>query len=339
MPFSLRTSYFLVLFCSCVFTCNAAHAQASIEDVHVDPRAGTVAVAKADYGASSAPAAHLGSAPLLHTSAELVLVPVSITDGLHRPVVGLAQANFQLFENKKPQGIKHFSNEDTPVSVGIILDSSSSMRNKMDRAREAVNQFCAAGNPQDEFFMITFADAPRLASDFTNSPDELTNELVFANAKGRTALLDAIYMGIRKMREAKYGRKALLIISDGGDNHSHYTEREVKSVIREADVMIYAVGTYDRYVPTQEELLGPELLRDVTELTGGQAFTLTNPNEMAAVAHNIATQLRHQYVLAYQPQSDVHDGKWHKLSVKLRLPKRLAFLHVTARPGYYAGTE
>ena len=334
-----KANSFRVLLGLCVLTCaSGALGQSSLDDVHVTPRETNVDVAKADF-AATATVARAGPATLMRTSVDLVLVPVTITDGLNRPVVGLEQSNFELFEGKKAQPIKHFSGEDTPVSLGIIVDTSGSMGDKMDRAREAVIQFCETANPQDEFFMITFSDEPRLATDFTSSPDELENELLFTRSKGRTALLDAIYMGIRKMREAKYGRKALLVISDGGDNHSHYSEREVHSAIKEADVMIYSVGTFENFVSTEEELLGPEMLQGIAELTGGRAFTLTNANDMPAVTHSIGTQLRHQYVLAYQPASGAHDGKWHKISVKLKLPGKLALLRVTARPGYYFGGE
>jgi len=270
---------------------------------------------------------------------DLVLVPVTITDSLNRPVIGLDQDNFQLYENKKPQAIKHFSSEDAPVSIGIILDTSRSMADKMDRARDAVTQFCETANPKDEFFLITFSETPRLAMDFTASPEKIENELLATRSNGRTALLDAIYMGLQTMRHAQYGRKALLIISDGGDNHSRYNEREVKSAIKEADIVIYAVGTYDRYFRTIEEQLGPELLQDIAVLTGGQAFAITNPNEMPAVTQNIGAQLRHQYLLGYQPQAAPHDGKWHKINVKLRVSKQLPFLHVQARAGYYASEE
>ena len=336
-----KAIFFHVLVFSCVLTCatRRAQSQTTIDDVHITPRDKAVDVVKADYGASPGSGPHTQIASLIRTSVDLVLVPVTITDGLNRSVTGLDQANFELFEGKKPQQIKHFSNEDTPVSLGIILDTSGSMSDKMDRARDAVAQFCDTANPQDEFFLITFSDEPRLASGFTTSSSQLENELLYARPTGRTALLDAIYMGIRKMREAKFGRKALLVISDGGDNHSHYTEREVKAAIKESDVMIYAVGTYDRSVATKEELLGPELLQDVAGLTGGRAFTLTNPKEMPAVTHSIGAQLRHQYVLVYQPQSMPHDGKWHKINVKLKLPRKFAFLHIAARPGYYAGSE
>src|SRR5208282_6247279 len=145
-----------------------------------------------------------------------------------------------------------------------------------------VAQFCDAANPQDEFFLITFADAPQIMTDFTNSVEHLENDMLTARSKGQTSLLDAIYMGVRKMRSARYARRALLILSDGGDNHSRYTEHDVKAAIREADVMVYAVGTYDRYVATQEEQLGPQLLQDIAGQTGGGAFSLSTANQMPA---------------------------------------------------------
>jgi Ca-activated chloride channel homolog len=317
----------------------SVQAQTAIEDVHIATRTKPMEVASAVYEASPVPEGGFAGSSLIRTSVELVMVPVSITDDYHRPVLGLDQGNFQLFEGKKRQEIKNFSSEDTPISVGIIIDTSGSMSYKLERAREAVAEFCDQANPEDEYFLITFADTPRLETDFTNSSAEIENDLLTIRSKGQTSLLDAIDMGLRKMKQARYGRKALLILSDGGDNHSRHTERAVKSAIKETDVMIYAVGTYDRYVATQEELLGPELLRTVTSLTGGQAYTLTNENDLPKVTRRIGIQLRHQYVLAYQPQSAQHDGKWRKVSVKLRLPKKLRFLHVDARPGYYAGGE
>src|SRR5215468_5838266 len=313
-----------------IFT-TASFAQTSIDDIHVAPR---------QRGISEVPmgSPHLPSAiSLIRSNVELVTVPVTITDAMNRPVTGLERDNFQLFENKQPQEIKNFSSEDTPVSIGVILDVSGSMQNKLERAREAVRQFCDASNPQDEFFLITFSDAPRLATDFTNRPEEIENALLGALSRGRTSLLDAIYMGIRKMQDARYSRRALLILSDGGDNHSRYSERDVKSAVREADILVYAVGTYDRYANTQEELLGPELLQDVAGVTGGQSYTLTNAAELPEVTRAIGTRLRHQYMLTYRPGKRDRDGKWHKINVKLLLPKKWSsFLHVSARTGYYA---
>jgi len=308
------------------------YSQTSIDDVHVAPRTSAVELATATPGPRVS--------PLIRSSADLVTVPVTITDNMNRPVTGLDRENFQLFENKQAQEIKNFSSEDTPVSIGIIMDVSGSMVNKLERAREAVHQFCEASNPQDEFFIITFSDAPRLAADFTDRPEEIENALLAVQPKGRTSLLDAIYMGIRRMKNARYSRRALLIVSDGGDNHSRYSERDVKNAVREADIMIYAVGTYDRYATTQEELLGPELLEDVAAVTGGQSYTISNVTEMPQVTRAIGTRLRHQYMLTYRPHMQSRDGKWHKINVKLLLPKKWStFLRVSARTGYYAGAE
>ena len=329
---SFRRLFFFLGFLTCAV---AALAQDNSSDAHISPREGPAIVTTA---AVMDPSLDTYSKPI-RKNVDLVLVPVTITDPWNRLVVGLAKDNFQVFEGKKPQQIKHFSSEDTPVSLGIIMDISGSMKQKMDRAREAVMRFCNDANPQDEFFMITFSDAPRVVADFTSRPEDILSNLAFPLVKGRTALLDAIYMGISKMQEACYSRKALLIISDGGDNHSRYTEREVKSLIKEADVTVYAVGTYDRYVPTEEEMLGPELLANIAEATGGQAFTLDNPNEMPAVAGRIGLEIRRQYVLAYRPEQSERDGKWHKIKIKLKISSKLGFLHVHAKAGYYASSQ
>jgi Ca-activated chloride channel family protein len=324
-----------------VFACLSvpAFGQTDVNDVHVSPREvdKPPAPPKPDLLAStSALSTHVHA---LKVDVDLVLVPVTITDPMNRLVTGLDRVNFQLFEGNASQEIRTFSSEDAPVSLGVIFDSSGSMASKMDRAKDAVVEFFKTANPQDEFFMITFSDEPEAVSDFTNSVDEIQNKLVFAVPRHRTALLDAIYMGISKMRQAKYPKKALLIISDGGDNHSRYTEGEIKSLVKEADVMIYAIGIYDRYASATEERLGPQLLSDITELTGGRAFTIDNPNDLGDVATKIGVELRNQYVLGYRPNKVVRDGKWRKIKVKLLPPKGLPPLRVYARTGYYAPAE
>jgi Ca-activated chloride channel homolog len=268
-----------------------------------------------------------------------VLVPVTVTDPLNRLVTGLDKDNFEVYEGKEKEEVRHFSSEDAPISLGVIFDMSGSMASKIERAREAVIEFFKTANPQDEFFLITFADRPEEVSDFTQSIDDLQGKLVFTVPKGRTALLDAIYLGISKMRQAKYPKRSLLIISDGGDNHSRYTEGEIKSLVKEADVMIYSIGIYDRYMATPEEQLGPALLSDISELSGGRSFTIDNPNDLADVATKIGIELRNQYVLGYRPKTPAHDGKWHKIKVKLLPPKGLPPLHVYAKTGYYASTQ
>jgi Ca-activated chloride channel family protein len=318
---------------------STAWAQTTVNDVHIPPREAekskTEELAKQSL---ASPTLDARVRPL-KVAVDLVLVPVTITDPLNRLVTGLDKENFQLFEGSSKEEIKSFSSEDAPVSLGVIFDSSGSMSSKMDRAKDAVVEFFKTANPQDEFFMITFSDAPEVVNDFTSSVDEIQGKLVFTVPQKRTALLDAIYMGVSKMRQAKYAKKALLIISDGGDNHSRYTEGEIKALVKEADVMVYAIGIYDHYFPTEEERLGPALLGEVSELTGGRAFTVENPNDLADVATKIGVELRNQYVLGYRPSKVVRDGKWRKIKVKLLPPKGLPPLRVYARTGYYAPQE
>ena len=309
-------------------------AQNSTEDVHIQPRVPPPAPKDLDID----PALKTHTKPF-KKNVEMVLVPVTITDPLNRFVTGLDRQNFNLFEGKDQQEIKTFSSEDAPVSIGVIFDMSGSMSTKIERAREAVMEFFKTANPQDEFFVIAFADKPEEISDFTSSVDEIQGRLLYTTPKGRTALLDAIYLGISKMRQAKYPKKALLVISDGGDNHSRYTEGEIRSLVKEADVLIYAIGLYDHYFATEEERLGPGLLSDVTELTGGRAFTIDNPNDLADVSTKIGIELRNQYVLGYRPKNPARDGKWRKIKVKLLPPKGLPPLKVYAKTGYYAPTE
>jgi Ca-activated chloride channel family protein len=270
---------------------------------------------------------------------DLILVPVTVADPIGRLVTGLEKENFQVYENKQKQLITHFSSEDTPISMGVIFDTSGSMSSKIERAREAAVEFFKAANPQDEFFMVTFSDQPHDIADFTRSVEDLQGRLIYTVPKGRTALLDAIYLGVSKMRQAKHAKKALLIISDGGDNHSRYTEGEIKSVVKEADTLIYAIGIYDHYFPTMEERLGPALLGEITEITGGRSFSIDNPNDLADIATKIGIELRNQYVLGYLTKNATHDGKWHKIRVKLLPPRGLPQLIVRAKQGYYAPAD
>jgi Ca-activated chloride channel family protein len=278
-------------------------------------------------------------APLIRKNVDLVMVPVTVTDERDRIVTGLDKDSFQLFDGKQPQAIKHFSSEDAPVSLGIVLDLSSSMSKKMEWARQAVLEFCKAANPMDEFFMVTFADRPELALDFTKEPEAIQRRLAFADAKGRTALLDAIYLSLSQMRHAQYEKRALLIISDGGDNRSRYTESEIRSMVKEADVEIYSIGIFDRASTAPEEVTGPVLLEEIAGLTGGRAFALDNLNLLPALAVRVGVELRNQYVLAYSPDESMRNGKWHKIKIKLSVPRSLWPLWVHAKPGYYAAAH
>lgn len=311
----------------------AAFAQDSMSDVHIAPR-----VSPTQPKEPADPSLKTHTKPL-RSEVDLVLVPVTVTDPEDRLVTGLDKKNFAVYQDKEEEVVQNLSSEDAPISLGIIFDMSGSMSDKIENARQAVVEFMRTANPADEFFVIGFSDKPELISGFTESISDIQNKMVFTQAKGMTALLDAIYLGLHHMDKAKNPRKALLIISDGGDNHSRYTEREVKSVVQEADVQIYAIGLFEALPPTDEERLGPGLLSDVTEATGGRVFTVNDPRELADVATKIGIQLRDEYVLGYRPKTKVKDGKWHKIKVKLIPPKGLPPLHVTAKKGYYAPTD
>jgi len=318
----------------CLACATLTFAQSGFNEVHVDP----VPTPKLQQNAEKHTIAHV-DAPLIRKSVDLVMVPVTVTDQMNRIVTGLDQNNFQLFDGKQQQAIKHFSSEDAPVSLGIVLDLSSSMSKKLDLARQAVLEFCKAANPMDEFFMVTFADRPELALDFTKEPEEIERRLAFTAAKGRTALLDAVYLSLKKMREAQYQKRALLIISDGGDNRSRFTESEVRAMVKEADVEIYSIGIFDSASTVIEELNGPALLEEISGLTGGRAFTIDNVNLLPAMAVKVGAELRNQYMLAYKPDDSQWNGKWHKIKIKLRVPNSLWPLWIHAKPGYYAPAQ
>src|SRR5713226_4525707 len=264
---------------------------------------------------------------------------VTVTDPYDRLVTGLEPDNFRIFEYNVEQEVVNFSSEDVPISIGVILDLSGSMANKLGKAKEAAFQFFKTANPEDEFFLVGFNERAQLLSPFTNSVEDLQSHLLSASARGKTALLDAIYLGLSQMRGAGNGKRALLIISDGGDNNSRYSEKDVKRFVREADTQLYSIGIFDPFEyrsRTSEELNGPTLLNEVTELTGGRAFTVENVNELPDIATKIGSELRNQYILGYRPSNKSHDARWRKIKVKLRSPKGLPPLSIYAKTGYYA---
>jgi Ca-activated chloride channel family protein len=303
------------------------------QEVHIVPQ--TLSTETKSRGDSAS--RHLSI--LFRSRSDLVLVPVTVTDPLGRLITGLDKDSFQIYEGRERQIVQTVWSDDSPVSLGILLDTSGSMEGKIESAREAMTELLATANPQDEFFLITFADNAKLAIDFTTSAEDIQSPPWFGQPHGSTALLDAMYLGISEMRHAKYARKALLVISDGGDNHSRYHERDIKSIVRESDTLVYAIGIYDRYFSTLEEQMGPALLSELSEQTGGQMYSVDNPKDMADIATKISLELRNQYVLGYQPINLRYDGKWHKIKVKLSLPNGLPRCDARARQGYYAPSE
>jgi Ca-activated chloride channel family protein len=283
------------------------------------------------------PANEIGSP--LRRNVNMVLVPVTVVDPYDRLVTGLQQDNFRVFEDGVEQEITHFSEDDVPISIGVIFDMSGSMSDKINKSKMAALQFFKTANPQDEFFLVDFSDRAELVSPFTTDLNILRNNLMYSRGRGRTALFDAIYLGLSEMRGAHNSRKALLIISDGGENHSRYSENDIREYLRESDVQLYAIGIYeplaDRF-RTPEEGEGPELLDELAQMSGGRVFPVRNLNELPDIATKISMELRNQYVIGYKPSDLTNNGKWRKIKIRLRPPRGLPPLRVYYRRGYYA---
>jgi Ca-activated chloride channel family protein len=276
---------------------------------------------------------------LIRLDVDLALLNVTVTDPYNRLVTGLEPDNFRVFEDNVEQEVVTFSAEDVPISIGVIFDFSGSMSNKVGKAREAAVQFFKTANPQDEFFLVSFNERAELSSSFTNSVEDLQSHMMLTAPKGRTALLDALYLGLSQMRGAHNAKRALLILSDGGDNHSRYNESDIKRLVKEADTQLYAIGIFDPIGSrnrSPEELAGPSLLSEVTEMTGGRVFNVERLEELPDIASKIGMELRNQYVLGYRPSNKAHDARWRKVKIKLRAPKGLPPLSVFSKTGYYA---
>ncbi len=280
--------------------------------------------------------------PRIRVDTTLVLVPVTVTDASNRYVLGLDKSNFRVYEDDAEQKIKQFSGEDAPLSVGLIVDTSASIGSKLDTSRQAVQQFLKTMNAEDEAFLIEFSDKAELAVDLTKDTAKITDKLTTAQSGGTTALFDALYLGLKEMKKARNPRKTLVVISDGGDNHSVFSAKEIMDFAREADVQIYAMGVFEpapALILSAAELGGPRLLSSITEQTGGRAFPASSLDALPSIATRIGIELRNQYVLAYTPVNPARDGKYRKLNVKLKEPDGITGLRARWRLGYYAAAE
>lgn len=277
--------------------------------------------------------------PNFKAESTLVLIPASVTDRSNRFVLGLHKQDFHILEDGVEQKIVSLSGEDAPLSIGLLYDRSGSMTDKQQTSRQAARQFLRTLNTSDEAFLVDFADDAKVAQSFTSRPEELDSKLALLQPGGLTALLDAVNLGLREMKGARNPRKALLIVSDGGDNHSVYTAKEIEALVREADVQIYAMGVFEPSFSlglAPEEVSGPRLLAEIAEQTGGRAFSATSGSDLPSVATRIGIELRNQYVLAYQPSNHEKDGKYRRVEVRVTPQPGLPELKVHWRLGYYA---
>ena len=221
----------------------------------------------------------------------------------------------------------------------MVLDASGSMATKIQEAREAFTELIKTSNPKDDFGLIVVNDEPRVALHFDDSAGEIRRAVGALQPEGFTALWDAMYLGINELKNSRYQRKAMVVISDGGDNHSRYTESELRSLLKEADVEVYAIGIFDRYATRLEEKKGPLQLDEVTSITGGRVLSVHDSVELSRAVTQISHELRNQYVLGYYPSDRSRDGKWRRLKVHLAGSASQASFRLYAKKGYYAPTE
>jgi VWFA-related protein len=274
----------------------------------------------------------------IRIDSNLVLVPVNVTDPLNRFVTGLEQDDFRIAEDGVDQKIISFGNEDAPLSLGIVFDTSGSMGGKLATSRLSVTELFKTANPEDEAFLVEFSDRPELVVPFTHNLSEIQSKLLSTKSKGSTALLDGVTVALQHMKKAQNPRKALVVITDGGDNHSRYTFSEVRNRVREADVQIYAVGIFGEGFGTPEERGGPGLLSALSEPTGGHHY-VAGLHELPDIASKIGIELRNQYLIGYSPTNQARDGKYRAIKLLVIAPRGLPKLRAHWRTGYYAPTQ
>jgi Ca-activated chloride channel family protein len=269
---------------------------------------------------------------------DLVLVNASVTDADGRAVLGLDKDHFRIWEDKVQQEIRYFSTDELPASVGVVFDVSSSMADKLSVARNAVDKFLEAGSPEDEYALIEFNNRPKEIEPFTSDIVAFRNRLALVSAQGSTALYDAVYLGIEKLRKAHNPRKALLLVTDGEDNHSRYSFEDVKNLAMESDVQLFAIGIAGFPIPTATKgrKSGRAVLQELVDLTGGQVFFTTNTALLGDICAKISENLRNEYLIGYSSTNGIRNGKWRNLRLKVDPPSHTS---IHARKGYFAPAE
>jgi len=288
---------------------------------------------------TAAPAPQTATPPAnddaLRLNRDVVTISVTVSDPYGRFVTGLDKTHFEIFDDKIKQDISFFSDDDAPITLGIVYDVSGSMESKVSRSLHALRRFVETSHNDDEYFLVGFNQRAQLLRDFTTSGESVVNSLTLVQTDGRTALYDAAYIGVEKARQGRHQKKALLIISDGQDNNSRYTFSELRDLVREADVQLYAIGIVDLVHDSELGAYGESVLEELSRSTGGRAFFPSSEEELVDVCTQIALELRHQYSIGYYPTAEIRDGRWHKLKVKVDPPPGLPRLAVRAKEGYF----
>jgi Ca-activated chloride channel family protein len=276
------------------------------------------------------------SRPALRVDVDLVTLTAAVTDEDDRAVEELDSTDFRIWEDKIEQQIAHFSADDAPVSVGIILDTSGSMQDKISAARDAATTFLNNANSEDEYFLVEFNSQARVIQGFSSSASDIEDHLASVWAHGMTAVYDAIYLGLDKLKGARNPRKALLLITDGDDNRSRYKVSEIREFLKESDVQIYAIGIVDGNSELSADSRERAAIEELTDLSGGRAFFPDSGRELEDICAKIALDLKNQYVIAYKSTNLTRDGKWRKIRIRLARHSGLHGPTVRSRSGYYA---
>jgi len=271
----------------------------------------------------------------LRVNVNMTLVPVTVLDSMGRSVTGLTPENFRVFDNKQPVSIASFARQDQPIAVGLIFDCSRSMADKFKTEREAPAELFRQLGPSDESFLITVSDRAVLRTALTTDLGLVANSLVFSHPRGTTPLLDGIQMGLHELQKSHLARKALIVVSDGGDNNSRYTLHEIEEMVAESNAQIFTVLLYNN-PQAPEELLGPDLMAHLAAKSGGVNFTINNMADIHQTMTKIGISLHNQYLLGYYMPDDSHSGQYRRITVQLLLPRGVPRLILRAREGYYA---
>jgi Ca-activated chloride channel homolog len=279
----------------------------------------------------------------LRIDSALVQVPAHVTREDGTTLANLAPENFHVFEDGVEQRITHFTREDAPLSVGLLFDSSGSMRDKMPKSLQATAAFFKTANAQDEFFLVEFSERPKLTVPFTTDPGQIYQRILHMRPFGRTSLLDAIHLALQQMKNATHSRKAIVIVSDGGDNRSRYTAREIKNGMLESDVQLYAMGIFDspgresKKLPAEEKN-GPHLLNELAEQSGGRHYPVGDLDDLPSISEDISRDLRNEYVIGYSPSNGSRDGKYRQIRLQVSAPDA-SRIRTDYRRGYYAPAQ
>ena len=265
----------------------------------------------------------------LRLDVQVILVPVTVTDALERPMTTLPRESFRVLEDGVEQKITSFSQEEGPVSLGLLFDSSGSMKNRIGTSLAALENLFRTIIPGDEFFLVRFSDQAELLTGFTDTPGEVYGKLGLVQPQGWTAMLDAIAMGAHKMKSARNPRKALLILSDGEDNNSRFSEAEIKNMVVEADLRVYAIGIFHR----------PRFLQQLAEETGGRVLIAQNLKDLPNIVKRLSAEIRSHYLLGFVSSNSQKDGKYRRLKVEVAQPEGSPAPRASWRRGYYAPND